>query len=110
MSKYHWFSLSPRSQMFIITIIIFIPITEQPEQDRLAENQPPAGLSSLNEYEYEDGMRKSETEFNQFIFWTKQKLNKQWYHLQGDPFESATFAADHVQSVWGFWSHTNNFY
>ena len=52
--------LSPRSQMFIITIIIFIPITQQPEQDRLAENQPTAGLSSLNEYE--NGMRKSETE------------------------------------------------
>ena len=52
--------------MFIITIIIFIPITQQPEQDRLAENQPTAGLSSLNEYdnenEYENGMRKSETE------------------------------------------------
>ena len=32
--------LSPRSQMFIITIIIiFIAITQQPEQDRLAENQ-----------------------------------------------------------------------
>ena len=52
--------------MFIITIIIFIPITQQPEQDRLAENQPTAGLSSLNEYDnenrYENGMRKSETE------------------------------------------------
>ena len=52
--------------MFIITIIIFIPITQQPEQDRLAENQPTAGLSSLNEYdnenEYENGIRKSETE------------------------------------------------
>ena len=46
--------------MFIITIIIFIPVTQQPEQDRLAENQPTAGLSSLNEYE--NGMRKSETE------------------------------------------------
>ena len=57
--------LDPRqklSQMFIITIII--PITQQPEQDRLAENQPMAGLSSLNEYEneYENTMRKSETE------------------------------------------------
>ena len=50
--------------MFIITIFIFIPITQQPQQDRLAENQPTAGLSSLNEYEneYENGMRKSETE------------------------------------------------
>ena len=52
--------------MFIITIIIFIPITQQPEQDRWADNQPMAGLSSLNEYdnenEYENGMRKSETE------------------------------------------------
>ena len=43
---------------------IIIPITQQPEQDRLAENQPTAGLSSLNEYEneYENGMKKSETE------------------------------------------------
>ena len=50
--------------MFIITIIIFIPITQQPEQDRLAENQPTAGLSNLNENDnkYENGMRKSETE------------------------------------------------
>ena len=44
--------------MFII--IIFITITQQPEQDRWAENQPTAGLSSLNEYE--NGMGKSETE------------------------------------------------
>ena len=58
------FELSLRSKMFII--IIFITITQQPEQDRWAENQPTAGLSSLNEYgyenEYENGMRKSETE------------------------------------------------
>ena len=49
--------------MFIITIIIFIPITQQPE-DRLAENQPTAGLNNLNEYEneYENGIWKSETE------------------------------------------------
>ena len=52
--------------MFII--IIFITITQQPEQDRWAENQPTAGLSSLNEYEYEyeneyeNGMRRSHTE------------------------------------------------
>ena len=50
--------------MFII--IIFITITQQPEQDRWAENQPTAGLSSLNEYEYENeyenGMRRSKTE------------------------------------------------
>ena len=52
--------LSPQSQMFIITIIIFIPITQQPVHDRLAENQPTAGLSSLNEYE--NGMGKSKTE------------------------------------------------
>ena len=51
--------LSPRSQMFIITIIIFIPTTQQLEQERLAENQPLAGLSSQNEYE--NGMRISET-------------------------------------------------
>ena len=33
-------------------------------QDRWAENQPTAGLSSLNEYEneYENGMRRSRTE------------------------------------------------
>ena len=50
--------------MFIITIIIFIRKTQQPEQDRLAENQPTAGLSSLNEYEneYDNGMRRSKTE------------------------------------------------
>ena len=59
---YHFLKLSPRSQMFII--IIFITITQQPEQDRWAENQPTAGLSSLNEYEneYENGMRRSRTE------------------------------------------------
>ena len=40
-----------------------IPITQLPYQkDRLAENQPTAGLSSLNQYELENGMRKSETE------------------------------------------------
>ena len=33
-----------------------------PAHDRLAENQPTAGMSSLNEYEYENGMGKSETE------------------------------------------------
>ena len=58
--------------MFTITIIIFIPITQQPEQDRLAENQPTAGLSSLNEYdnenEYENGMRESETELILCLF------------------------------------------
>ena len=32
------FELSPRSQMFIITIIIFIPKNQHPEQDRLARN------------------------------------------------------------------------
>ena len=37
-------------------------MTQQPEHDRLAENQPTAGMSSLNEHEYENGMRKSETE------------------------------------------------
>ena len=58
--------LSPRSQMFII--IIFITITQQHEQDRWAENQPTAGLSNLNEYEneYENGMRRSETELMEF--------------------------------------------
>ena len=42
--------------------IIFIPKTQQPEQDRWAENQPTAGWSSLNEYVYEKGMRRSKTE------------------------------------------------
>ena len=37
--------------MFIITISIFIPITKQSEQDRLAENQPTALVFSLNGYE-----------------------------------------------------------
>ena len=53
-----------RSQMFIITIIIYI--IQKPVHDRTAENQPTAGLSSLNEYvnenKYENGMGKSETE------------------------------------------------
>ena len=53
--------------MFIITIIIFIPITQQPVQDRLAENQPTAGLSSLNEYE--NGMGKSETELKLYFLY-----------------------------------------
>ena len=48
--------------MYIIIIIIFITITQQPEQDRWAENQPTAGLSSLNKYEYGSGMRRSKTE------------------------------------------------
>ena len=38
----------------------FDSITQQPAQYRLAENQPMAGLSILNEYE--NGMRKLETE------------------------------------------------
>ena len=49
---------SPQSQLFIKTINILK--AQQPEQERLAENQPTAGLNSLNEYE--NGMRKSETE------------------------------------------------
>ena len=52
--------------MFIITIIVFIPINQQPEQDRLAENQPTAVLllSILNHSdlyilaEYENDMIK----------------------------------------------------
>ena len=51
--------------MFIIAIIIFIPITQP--QDRLAENQAMASLSSLNEFEYENGMKKSETELQKPI-------------------------------------------
>ena len=34
----------------IITILIFIPITNQPAHNRLAENQPKAVLHCLNEY------------------------------------------------------------
>ena len=48
------YKVSLRSQMFIITIIIFIPITpitQHPVRDRLAENQPTTGLISLNENE-----------------------------------------------------------
>ena len=52
--------------MFTIPIIIFIPISKQPAHNRLAENQPMAGLSCLNEHEkkneYENGMGKLETE------------------------------------------------
>ena len=56
----HTQKLSQWTLMFIITIIIFIPINQQPEQDSLAENQPAtAVLSSL--IEYENDMRKSET-------------------------------------------------
>ena len=42
----------------------FDSITQQPAQYRLAENQPMAGLSILNEYE--NGMGKSETELDSF--------------------------------------------
>ena len=38
----------------IITILIFIPITNQPTHNRLAENQPLVGLHCLNEYDNED--------------------------------------------------------
>ena len=38
----------------IITILIFVPITNQPAHNRLAENQPPAGLHCLKEYGNED--------------------------------------------------------
>ena len=41
---------------------IFIPITQQSAHNRLAENQPTAGLGSLNKYE--KGLGKSETELN----------------------------------------------
>ena len=53
--------------MFIITIITFISITQQPVHDWLAENQPKAGLSSLNEYE--NGMGKSETELKLYFLY-----------------------------------------
>ena len=57
--------------MFTITIIIFIPInqTQQPAHNRLAKNQPTAGLSSLNEYE--NGMGKSETELQSSTFYAQ---------------------------------------
>ena len=38
----------------IITILIFVPITNQPAHNRLAENKPPAGLHYPNEYGNED--------------------------------------------------------
>ena len=38
----------------VITILIFVPITNQPAYNRLVENQPPAGLHCLNEYGNED--------------------------------------------------------
>ena len=64
--------LSPRSQIFIIININFIHITQQPKQDRLAENQPMAGLSNLNEYE--NWMKKSETELRyMFRFGSEQR-------------------------------------
>ena len=34
----------------IITILIFVPITNQTAPNRLAENQPPAGLHCLNDF------------------------------------------------------------
>ena len=60
--------------MFIITLIIFIPLTHQPEPYRLVENQPKAGWNSLNEYE--NGMGKSETELQSFkMEYTVSKAN-----------------------------------
>ena len=61
--------------MFIITITIFILMTQQPEHNRLAKNQPTAGLSSLNEYE--NGMGKSETELQSSTFYA-QPQNLIW--------------------------------
>ena len=64
--------------------IIFIPITQQPEQDRWAENQPTAGLSSLNEYEYENGMRRSRTELHvENFFQTALPLYKVTLKING---------------------------
>ena len=74
--------------MFIITIIIFILITQQPEQNRLAENQPTAGLSSLNEYEnkyeneYDNRMRKSETELKEGEGLCAIYIGSTWHVLQ----------------------------
>ena len=44
---------------------VIILITQQPVHNRLAENQPTAGLSSLNKYE--NGMGKSKTELVTFF-------------------------------------------
>ena len=43
-------------------------------QDRLAENEPTAGLSSQNEYE--NGMGKSETELLSWHDFRRLRLNK----------------------------------
>ena len=78
--------------MFIIAIIIFIPITQQPEQDRLEENQPTAGLSSLNKYEneYENEMRNSGTELLALFYFPSKIPSKicdgiWWYVLPQKP-------------------------
>ena len=56
--KHARLKLSLRSQM--LTITISIHITQQPAQDRMAENQPTGCLSRLNENG--NGMGESETE------------------------------------------------
>ena len=84
--------------MFIISI--FIPITQQPEQDRLAENQPTAGLSSLNENEYgnenENGMGKSETELHRHFQQTLrgEALLGKFPNLSGEPENSFRFCPE----------------
>ena len=57
--------------------IIFIPITQQPVHDRLAENQSMAGLSNLNEYEneYDNGMGESENEL-EFTYYSQASSGK----------------------------------
>ena len=76
--------------MFIITIIIFIPITQQPEQDRWAENQSMSGLSSLNGYEYlwvwESVWRLNEkTELTYIIFWPNMLTKVVGRHFRPHP-------------------------
>ena len=64
------------SNVYYITIIIFIPITQQPQQNRLTKTQPMAGLSSMNKYE--NGMGKSETEH-----WRSLFVKEHWYSNYG---------------------------
>ena len=71
-------------------------IRPEPEQDSWAENQPTAGLSSLNEYgnkyeneyenkyenEYDNRMRKSETELKEGEGLCAIYIGSTWHVLQ----------------------------
>ena len=61
---------------------VIILITQQPVHNRLAENQPTAGLSSLNKYEneYENGMGKSETELNYHRYCNLEEEKQYLFH------------------------------